>query len=462
MANKSRPKASSRMVAVIALCVTLALTVFLGIVGVKGLWTGKLDYVKPWLPTTDAEKWPENLTLGLDLRGGVYVEYSVDQTEKSKAQGLSMGDQMEATLKVLEKRLSAKGYTEATVSSIENGTGIRVEVPGIYDQQSLLDLLGKTAELDFVAEGETVPFMTGENVKSAYVTYDDSGKLAIGFELDSEGAALFGVKTANWINKTISIYLDYGTTQEELLVAPTVNTAITGGSGIITGDYDQDEAVNLASQINSGAMPLLLTQQKVDTVSATLGDNALTTAVKAALIGIILVMLIMIVRYRLNGLVASWALCIYIIVLFLLMALLDGIQITLPGLAGIVLGIGMAVDANVIIFERFNEEMRRGRGAAVSARLGFKSAMSAILDANVTTLIAGFVLLLFGTGSVQGFAKTLLLGVVVSMLSAVLITRGLMTWIINAGAVKPALYCSLKNGTAPGQQTDKLDGKEAK
>ena len=460
MAKNARKKAPARTAAVVALCVVLALTVFLGIVGVKGLWVGKLDYFKPWLPTTDAEKWPENLTLGLDLRGGVYVEYSAEQTQKSKDQGLAMGEQMNATIGVLESRLTGKGYTEAAVSSIENGTGIRVEVPGVYDQQTLLDLLGKTAELDFVAEGENEPFMTGENVKRAYPTLDERNQVCIGFELDDEGARIFGEKTRQWLKRVIYIYLDYGTDQQQMLANPVVSSVIDTGSGIIQGTYTEESAQTLATQINSGAVPLLLTQQKVDTVSATLGDNALSTAVTAALIGIALVMLIMIFRYRLNGVVASWALCLYIIILFFLLALIDGIQITLPGLAGIVLGIGMAVDANVIIFERFNEEIRRGRTAAAAARLGFKSAMSAILDANVTTLIAGVVLLIFGTGSVQGFAKTLLLGVLVSMFSAVLITRWLMNWLISAGAVKPALYCGMKR--AAEEQTDKrFDSKPA-
>ena len=203
-------------------------------------------------------------------------------------------------------------------------------------------------------------------------------------------------------------------------------------------------AKTIAAKIQSGALPLELTQQKVDTVSATLGDDALSTSVLAAIIGILLVMLVMIIRYRLNGVVASWALCIYIITLFFLLAVIPGIQLTLPGLAGIVLGIGMAVDANVIIFERFNEEIRRGRPAKAAVRMGFKNAMSAILDANVTTLIAAVVLMFFGTGSIQGFAKTLLLGVLVSMFTAVVVTRFLMKNIVNLGATSTKLFAAVK------------------
>ena len=221
-------------------------------------------------------------------------------------------------------------------------------------------------------------------------------------------------------------------------------------AGMYHTDPDDDPAKDtalqaVAAKIQSGALPLELTQQKVDKVSATLGQDAVTTSVTAAFIGILLIMLLMIFRYRLNGLLASWALSIYIILLFLLIALFH-IQLTLPGLAGVVLGIGMAVDANVIIFERFNEEVRKGRSAKAAVRAGFKNAMSAILDANVTTLIAAIVLLIFGTGSIQGFAKTLLLGVVVSMFSAILVTRFLMNRFVNAGFTKMTLYTKASAG----------------
>jgi protein-export membrane protein SecD len=224
-----------------------------------------------------------------------------------------------------------------------------------------------------------------------------------------------------------------------------VQNAITDGRGVINGLGTSERATTIAAQIQSGALPLELTQQKVDKVSATLGQDAVSSSVRAALIGILLIMLLMILRYRLNGLIASWALTLYIILLFLLIALFH-IQLTLPGLAGVVLGIGMAVDANVIIFERFNEEARKGRSAKASVRAGFKNAMSAVLDANVTTLIAAVVLLIFGTGSIQGFAKTLLLGVVVSMISAILITRFLMNRFVNAGATKMSLYTKVNTG----------------
>ena len=268
------------------------------------------------------------------------------------------------------------------------------------------------------------------------MAYQD-GEYVVAFKLNDEGSKIFAEKTAEYLNQSIAIYLD-----GVQLINPRVQSVITGGSGIINGMDGEENAKTIAAKIQSGALPLVLTQQKVDTVSATLGDNALSTSVLAAMIGILLVMLVMIVRYRLNGVIASWALVIYIITLFFLIAVIPGIQLTLPGLAGIVLGIGMAVDANVIIFERFNEEARAGKSLKASVRMGFKNAMSAILDANVTTLIASLVLLWYGTGSIQGFAKTLLLSVVTSMFTAIVVTRFLMKNVVNLGGLDVKLFTS--------------------
>ncbi|MBR6028600.1 MAG: protein translocase subunit SecD [Clostridia bacterium] len=442
--NKSyRKRGGSKTRSIVVLCVLLVLTLVCGILGATGMRFGSRGLWKllPWLPTTDAANWPESLPLGLDLRGGVYVEYSASQPEDVEG---NFSDLMDSTIAVIQNRLTDKGYPEATVQKIDAGTGIRVEVPDVSDPQELLDLIGTPAELSFRGP-DGVEFMTGKQVSTAMPASQD-GEYVISFTLTAEGARLFAEKTMASVGQQISIYLD-----GDLLISPTVQTAITEGRGVINGMGSLERAQTIAAQIQSGALPLTLTQQKVDTVSATLGDTALSTSILAGMIGILLVMLLMIVRYRMNGVVASWALCIYIIVLFFLIAVIPGIQLTLPGLAGIVLGIGMAVDANVIIYERFNEEIRAGKAVKAAARAGFRNAMSAILDSNVTTIIAGVVLLIYGTGSVQGFAKTLLLGVVVSMLSAVLVTRLLMNAFIGAGLDKPAYFCN----------TDKKEGEQA-
>ena len=338
-------------------------------------------------------------------------------------------------MSIIRSRLTDKGYNEANVQQL-GADGIRVEIPDVQDD-TVLDLIGAAAKMEFkTTDGEV--FMTGDMVKKAAYTYGDKGH-EIAFELNDEGAKIFGEVTAANVGKNLIIELD-----GEQLVNATVQQAILDGHGVISGNYTQEQATSVAAKIQSGALPLELTQQKVDKVSATLGQDAVSSSVRAALIGILLIMLLMIIRYRLNGLIASWALTIYTILLFLLIALFH-IQLTLPGLAGVVLGIGMAVDANVIIFERFNEEIRKGRSVKASVRAGFKNAMSAILDANVTTLIAAIVLLFFGTGSIQGFAKTLLLGVVVSMFTAIMVTRFLMNRFVNTGATNTSLYTRVKN-----------------
>ena len=426
-------RARGKTGAIVALCVVLVLTIVLGVIGVtgvsippKGLWK-----VLSWLPTTNAAKWPSSLSLGLDLRGGMYVEYSGKAPEGSTA---NFDQLVEGTMQIIQARLSDKGFNEANVQRI-GADGIRVEIPDVQDD-TVLDLIGAAAKLEFKdPSGNT--FMTGDMVQNASYFYSE-GDHQIAFTLTDEGTKTFADMTAANIGRKLSIYLD-----DELLIAPTVQTAITNGSGVINGLGSAERATSIAAKIQSGALPLELTQQKVDKVSATLGQDAVTSSVKAAMIGILLIMLLMIFRYRLNGLIASWALTIYIILLFMFIAIFR-IQLTLPGLAGVVLGIGMAVDANVIIFERFNEEIRKGRSVKASVRAGFKNAMSAVLDANVTTLIAAVVLLIFGTGSIQGFAKTLLLGVVMSMFTAIIVTRFLMNRFVNAGATKVSLYTKVK------------------
>ena len=434
MSKNNRKRLNGQTKSRIALAILLVLTIVCGVLGVTGMNLDSRGLYKllPWLPTTNAENWPASLSLGLDLRGGVYVEYSAEKNENT-ADDVDFDTLVEGTISIIQNRLDDANYNEATVQRI-GGNGIRVEIPDVQDPSIVLDLIGSTAKLEFKdSNGELI--MDGSMVQTAIGGYDsDSADYVVQFRLTGEGSDIFAQATAANLGKSISIYLD-----DELLIAPTVQSVITGGSGVINGMGSLERAQSIAAQIQSGALPMQLTQQKVDTVAATLGENALSTSVLAALIGIVLIMAIMIFRYRMNGVVASWALCIYVILLFFLTAIF-GVQLTLPGLAGIVLGIGMAVDANVIIYERFNEEVRNGRPLKAAVKAGFKNAMSAILDANVTTMIAAVVLLIYGTGSIQGFGKTLLLGVVTSMITAVVVTRFLMKNIVNAFSLKPSAF----------------------
>ncbi len=434
-----RKKMDKRTGAIIALCLALVLTLAAGYLGVNGTWLDSRGLYKllPWLPTADVENWPQPISLGLDLKGGVYVEYEATMSDELREAGYDFDTLLESTMGVIQKRLTEKGYPEATVSQL-GATGIRVEIPAVTDPAAVLDLIGSPAKLEFLDPQGNV-FMEGRHLQAATPAQDpNTFKPAISFTLTSEGDKLFGEMTAASVGQTITIQLD-----GQPLMSPTVNEPIYGGQVLVTGDFTAEQAENICLQLQSGALPLELRQDKLDTISATLGIDALATSVTAAMIGILIVMLIMALRYRLAGIVADWALVVYIIVLFLLLAVMPGIQLTLPGIAGIILGIGMAVDANVVIFERVKEEVHQGRPMIHAVRIGFKNALTAVIDANVTTIIAAVVLLFFGTGSVQGFAVTLLLGVVTSMLSAILVTRFLLTRFVRVWP-ESKLYVSEK------------------
>ena len=424
-----KAKTSARLM----LAAIFILTAVLAVVGVKGIPAIGL---KNWLPTPNAAAWPEALPLGLDLRGGVYVEYSAARPDDGDTDFAAL---LDTTMSVIRTRLSDKGYSEATVQR-QGDEGIRVEIPDVTDTARVLELIGEPALLEFTTPDGTV-FMTGDAVSSAESGLSQGqgsvGEYVINFKLNKSGTELFKEMTTRYVGQTLYILLD-----GEVLLAPRVNEPITGGEGSISGMESREAAEKIAAQIQSGALPLVLTQQKVDTVSATLGDDALSTSVTAAIIGMVIIMALLIWRYRMNGLVASWALVIYIIVLFLVIYLVPGIQLTLSGLAGIVLGIGMAVDANVIIFERFNEEVRRGRSLKAAVRSGFRNASSAVLDGNITTLIAAAVLLLFGTGTIRGFGMTLGLSVLTSMFTAVFVTRVILKNLVAARRWEPAAFTS--------------------
>ncbi len=436
VSKRTRAKMSKRTGAIIALCIAMVLTLLLGYVSVNGMWLDSrgLYKLQAWVPTAHVTKetWPKPIALGLDLQGGVFVEYEASMSDELKADGYNFNTLLENTMDIISRRLNDKGFTETTVSKI-GAAGIRVEIPDVKDPSTVLDLIGSPAKLEFLdADGNV--FLEGRELKTAIATTDENGKPAISFSLTNSGAQIFGDMTAKSIGKTITIQLD-----GKVLMSPNVHEAIYGGNILVTGSFTEDEAKTYALQLQSGALPLDLRQDKLDTISATLGDDALTTSVNAAIVGILLVFLIMIIRYRLAGALASWALVLYIITLFLLLAVVPGIQLTLPGIAGIILGIGMAVDANVVIFERVKEESLLGRPMMYAVRVGFKNAMSAVLDSNITTIIAAVVLLFFGTGSVQGFATTLLLSVITSMFTAIVITRFLMANMVTIFK-NPKLY----------------------
>ena len=370
----------------------------------------------------------KNIKLGLDLAGGVSITYQVKNDNPTS-------EEMSDTIYKLQRRVEQYS-TEASVYQ-EGDDRINIEIPGVTDANKILDELGKPGSLSFqTADGETV--LTGTDVKSASAKsgQDDMGNKEYSVELNLTklGTKKFATATQNNIGKQIAIIYD-----GETISSPVVQSAITGGQAYITGDFTYEEADNLASTIRIGGLKLELEELRSNVVGAQLGEQALSTSLKAGVIGLILVFLFMILVYRLPGLASSLALLIYTEIVLVILNAFD-VTLTLPGIAGIILSIGMAVDANVIIFARVREEMAKGKTVKSSLKAGFQKAMSAIVDGNVTTLIAAAVLWFKGSGTVKGFAQTLAIGIVVSMFTALVITRMIVYAFYGIGIRKESLY----------------------
>lgn len=416
----------SKRKSIIFLSIVLVLIVLISFLGINGLAIGRYDI----LPLTNS------VQLGLDLRGGVYALYEAQNTDID-----NFNDKMSAAMDILRKRLDGQGYTEATIAR-EGDARIRVEIPEVDDPNAVLDIIGKPALLQFIGPDGAV-IMEGKDISYARATtLDGSGNQPIvQFELKDEGAKAFAKATAKFIGQIISIQLD-----GKEISSPEVQGVIPSGNGYIEGMESIDAAKELAMLIESGALPIELEQLQAKTISATLGVDALRTSLLAGLIGIIALFIFLIVFYRLTGFLTDIALMIYIIIVIYVIAIF-GVQLTLPGIAGIILGIGMAVDANVIIFERIKEELRTGKSFRASIDSGFKKAFVTILDANITTLIAAFVLMYFGTGQIKGFAYTLAIGIIASMFTALVVTRQLLRGFLALNIKNPKLYLtSYKSG----------------
>lgn len=378
-----------------------------------------------------------NIKLGLDLAGGVSITYQVEDENPT-------AEQMSDTIYKLQLRVEQYS-TEASVYQ-EGDDRISIEIPGVTDANQILDELGKPGSLEFqTSDGESV--ITGADVQTASVQsgQDDMGNAEYSVELvlNNEGTQKFADATEANIGQPISIIYD-----GETISSPTVQSAITGGTAYITGNFTYEEADNLASTIRIGGLQLELKELRSNVVGAQLGEEAISTSLMAGAIGFGLVFIFMICVYYLPGLAAGIALVIYTeLVLVILNAF--NVTLTLPGIAGIVLSIGMAVDANVIIFARVREEMARGKSIKNALKAGFQKAMSAIIDGNVTTLIAAAVLWFMGSGTVKGFAQTLAIGIVVSMFTALVITRIIVFAFYAVGLRGEKLYYHPKKERQP-------------
>ncbi len=373
----------------------------------------------------------------------------------SEAEKLATDDRtMLQSLEIIRRRVDEAGTREPTIQR-QGVDRILIQVPGIGSAEELLALIGRTAKLSFnevvrqvaspdenpglgniivpsVNEGEgyyvlkRAPVVTGDMLTDAQTQFDQNGSPAVGFTFNPTGARLFGAHTSANVGQLFAIVLD-----NEVISAPRIQTAILGGSGIITGRFTVQESTQLAILLRAGALPASIKVLERRTIGPELGQDSIDAGKVAAIVAMVAVVVFMVLSYGLFGLFANFALGMNVVLLFALLSTI-GATLTLPGIAGIVLTLGMAVDANVLIFERIKEELRRGKGPARAIEIGYEKATSAIIDANVTTLIAAVILFMMGSGPVKGFAVTLGLGIITSVFTAIWVTRLLVVLYLKA------------------------------
>ncbi|AND84165.1 protein translocase subunit SecD [Clostridium tyrobutyricum] len=407
---RSGRKSSTRVRSTIILLVCLAIIGFLAYSGVYGIRFAGYQ-VKPFTQV---------INRGLDLQGGISVleeiqSKNVDQKTVNR------------TVDLLAMRVNKLGVSETVVTK-EGNNRIRIEIPGKFDAKEVVDGVAKTGQLKFVGPDNST-ILTGRDVKdaSAYLDTNNDQQPTISLELNSSGTKKFADATQKFMGQKIAIYLD-----DQKLTDPTVNAHITDGKAIISGSQTLEEAQKQANLIKSGALPVSIKPVQVTTIGASLGANALPLSILAGKIGIGLVMIFMVLYYRLPGLIADIALTLYIYIVLAAFANVN-VTLTLSGIAAFLLTVGMAVDANILIFERTKEELKSGRPIKAAINIGFKRAMSSIFDSNITSIISGIVLYSVGTGAVKGFALTLIIGVVLSMFTAITVTRTLMKLVADIG-----------------------------
>jgi SecD/SecF fusion protein len=373
----------------------------------------------------------DNLKLGLDLKGGVYVVMQA----VTDVQGAELKQLMQQTQQVIERRVNAMGLSEPVVT-IEGENKIRVELPGAKNSEDAIAAIGRTAQLEFILADGTV-VLDGSKISDAGVQADQqNGGYAVSLKFSSEGSTAFKIATERIVAGEIptSTTEKYGTVNGnvimivldgEVISAPGVSEVIPNGQAVITsgaGGFPQEEATTLSVLIRGGALPVGLEEVQTSIVGPTIGLDAFNNSVIAGGIGVLLIMLFIVLMYRIMGFAANLALLLYILlVIWTIISL--GAVLTLPGIAGIILSIGMAVDANVIIFARIQEEVINGKSIRVAVDQGFNRAMATIIDSNSTTIIAALVLYQFGSGPVKGFAATLMIGIIASMITALFVTH---------------------------------------
>lgn len=376
----------------------------------------------------------DDLKLGLDIEGGVVVVYEAQTNEK----GDDLARTMEQTKQIISKRVNELGLTEPIIT-LQGEKRLRIELPGVDNAQDAIDVIGKTALLEFdlvtgdkmamegmkASEIEYEQILTGMEVKDAYVSKNEYNQPVVALKFNEKGTNLFFEGTKKAIDNDakkgqIAIVLD-----GDIISAPYTQLVISDGEAIIQGNFTYDTANSLAMLIRGGALPVQLTEVQTSVIGPTLGIDSLKSALKASAIGVAFVILFLIIMYRIPGIIASIALVLFAVIQVYVLIGFNA-TLTLPGIAGIAISLAMAIDANVIIFERLKEEMHAGKSLRSSIDGGFHRAMSTIIDSNATTFIAGIILYAFGVGAIRGFAVTLMIGIVSSMFTAVTVTKLLL------------------------------------
>ena len=405
-----------------------------------------------------------SISLGLDLAGGVSVVYDCSLAKDSNTQDLDTA--IDATVTRLSTVIGNE-YSEANITR-QGATKIRIEVPSVTDSDEIFELIGEPTPLYMTLEQSATAEakILGTDIAEVYATYNsEEEKYGVTVNFTDEGAEKFENLTSEAASGSQTIYIYLGDIDESADLTLTCEEKISGGSTFISGSFETyEDAQNYALQIMSGTFNVSLELVESSVISATLGAEALKLALIGAAVGLVLVMVLLWWRYGDFGLLASFALVMYVVLMMFFLQAISFVQLTLPGLAGIILSIGMAVDGTVIIFERFREEYRQGKKIPLSAKAGFKRAFWPIFDSNITTILTAVVLYILGTASIQGFAITLLIGIVLSMFMNLVILRFLVKWYLPLNSVKykklhlPKQVRVLKeeDATVGGQANDKV------
>ena len=411
---KKKGKKSAIFILIIAVIGLLAFA------GFKGFIIGGYEF----------KSFDKVITRGLDLQGGVSVLMEIQQDKVTQ-------EELQSTKEHLSLRVNKLGVAE-TIVTTEGDKRIRVDVPGLTNSKEIVDSLSQSGNLSFKGP-DGVEILTGSDVKKATAQLDQqNGGYEVALELNPEGAQKFSDATGKFVGKEISIYLD-----DEEISHATVNSQITGGSASIQTHDTLEGNKKLAGMINSGALPLPVKEVTVTNVGAELGTTAFPNSVKAGMIGVGLVFLFMLFHYRLQGLMANIALTLYI-TLTLLVFVEVGVTLTLPGIAAFLLTIGVAVDANILIFERTKEELKKGFTIKSAVKKGQQNALSSIVDSNVTTLLAALILYSVGSGSVKGFAITLMIGIIISLFTGLVVTKLLVNLAVECGLINKVSHFGVK------------------